>query len=479
MSLFLTIFIILFLISNIIIIFYEHKNKKNMFLWLFFNLFFPFGFIFYCLLQNKLQFISKTQIVKISNDTIYFLNKTSWYKNYNKDEKILKTKNNLNKFVYKNFKIFNYPDNKINIFLDGESFFYDLCNNINHCKKSILLEFYIFEDDKYGKILKDLLIKKLKQNVKVIVLYDSIGSKKTNKNFWNELVFYGAIVSSFFPTNLKNIIGLKINFRNHRKIVVIDGHISYIGGVNIRHDHMSKVKKLSPWRDTHLKIVGKACYELTKIFFNDFNFSYNTNIICQNKYQNEYDIYFPKINSCGDVNVCILNSSPANNKSSIYLTYLKAIKQSTQFIYIQTPYFIVKNEIIRELINASKRGVKVCIMIPEKTDKKIIYASTIDCIKNLLNTNIKIYLYKGFLHSKTFCTDQVSSIGTCNFDYRSFNLNFESTCLFFDKQFIIKNKKIFNDDIKNCKELDLKIYKKIKAKNILFLTLIKIFNKFF
>jgi len=463
------------LIFNVILIIimsiFEIKNIKTFLFWcIIIFIFSILGFVAYIILGNALKFKSKKNIYEKYKSTRNYLSKVHLtVKKINN-----KTLPKLAAYILTNFQADIWHNNKLDIFTNGQDFFNRLIFDILHAKHHIHLQFYIFGDDFTGKKLSETLIKKAKEGIKIKIIYDAFGCKNIKQSFWENLIKNDIEVVAFFPPLFNcSFFNIKINYRNHRKIAIIDGKISYTGGINIRDDHMNLSKNIKPWRDTQIRIDGSATYALQDIFLNDFSFMTNSVIKKQ-----EIELYFPKINNKHEYALQILESDICHKEKYIYKTYLKIIESAKKYIYIQTPYFIVDKQIISALINAKCRGVNVNIFIPKMPDKKIIYGATILFIKQLIFNNINIFLYNGFIHSKILLTEEIVSIGTCNFDYRSFFLNFENTCLCTDHNFIYKNLKIIKQDINNSELLSKKTYKKLVTKNIFAIFFYKIISKF-
>ena len=437
----------------------ERNNIRLLIFWLIITLFIPYlGFIIYMLFGNELKIRERKIIKNRCVKTKSYLKMTSWYGNYKKKNIIQLSK--FQKKIYNKIAQNGFNEwrlSSLRIYTSGHEFVTDLKNDLCNAKSTINLQFYIFANDNVGKEISSILIRKAKEGVIVNLLYDSFGSQKTPDDFWSNLKDNGVNVTSFFPPLLK-CLNTKINYRNHRKIVIIDGNVAYTGGINIRDDHMGDDKKTSPWRDTQVRITGGAVYALQDIFLNDFLIASKTepNKTMVNK-------YFPKQRAIGNNIVQVVSSGPENDKKYIMDAYLQMIKNCKEKICIETPYFIVDKIIIKELISAKNRGVNIQIIIPGKPDKKLVYGMTLHALKELVYEGIDIYLYNGFIHSKMLIVDDVCSVGTCNFDNRSFNLNFEDTVFFYDNT-INKLTKIFEQDINNSNVLSMKKYKKLTKK---------------
>ncbi len=462
------------LLLVIIVMNQEKNNARLMFLWVGVSFLLPIlGFIFYVVFGNKLKFRARQKILNCKLPTKYYLKKTNWYALYKKQSKKQYVLNNKQIFE-KIGKINIWHNNNVKFFYNGVTFFDYLIKDIKLAKNSINIMFYIIADDAFGYKLLHALKVKASEGVKINVVYDAVGSRKTNKKFWQEMNDAGILVVPFFPPLFKlNFLNFKLNYRNHKKIVVIDGKVAYTGGINIRDDHMGKNKKLAPWRDSHIRITGSACYALQDMFLNDLSFSLNKKISKQ-----ETETYFPIYQKSGNIKISILENSPCAKSNEILNIYKKIIDGCKKTLIIHTPYFIVEKTLIYKIIEAQKRGADVAIILPQKPDKRFVYFATIHTIKPLIENNVKVYLYNGFLHAKTLLTESFFSLGSCNFDNRSFYLNFENTCLFYDKKIINQNLAQIEKDIQNSQKLSKKQYKKLARKGFVFRLMYLISNKF-
>lgn len=466
------------LIFVIIIIILEHKKPQSFIFWSIISLFLPIlGFILYVFLASKLKFRAKKLLLNLNKSTKNYLKQTSWYSNYVKTEfEVLSNKKlSIAKYNKKTVNCDLWKCDEIKYFYNGESFFNDLLKAIHSAKKFINLEFYIFSDDKIGKQLAKILCEKARQGVEVNLIYDSIGSRKTSAKFWNKLKKSGVNIYAFFTSPFNSLIlNVKLNYRNHRKIVVIDGGLAYTGGINIRADHMNMHKKLKPWRDTQIKLKGEVVYALQQIFLNDLSYVKGSEFS-----SSEINNYFPLCdNFQGKQFMQVVYGGPEYENSKIYEVYINIIQKAEKYIHIQTPYFIIDKKMEAKLIDAKNRGVDVKILIPKKPDKKIVHMGTILSLKELIKNNIEIYLYNGFIHAKTLLTENVLSVGSVNFDNRSFYLNFEDTCLIYNEKEINKNYAVFNKDLQFSTFLSKKTYKKLKSNNIFKIIIFKLIKNF-
>ena len=466
-------------LALITMIFIERKKPQIIISWTVIMFFLPLiGFLFYVLTSGGLSVTTRLRLRRIkfySKDYEKFIkwqNETLRLKNFKKNEKeqlmpLIEFNNNFSQSTLIN-------GNKVELFSDGLSYIEKLKKDINEAKHSINIEYYIFADDKVGKQVMALLCKKAREGVKVNLIYDSVGSLRTPKRFFRKLKKCGGRVAEFFPPFLHiRLINFKLNFRNHRKIVVIDGKIGYTGGINIRDDHMGKHRRLSPWRDTQIRIQGRSVYSLQNCFFNDWRF-------CTKDKSKANDLvsqgYFPNIRTVGEISAQVVTSGPESTHHAIKYSMIKAIQLAKKKIILQTPYFIPDEAFFDALKMAILSGVEVILMIPKKPDKKIVYYATLSYARELFNLGAKVYLYGGFLHSKALVVDDsILSVGSCNADNRSFALNFELNCFLYGDSVVKEYLKIVEEDILNSLCVDLNFFKKKPLLSILLQPLYKLF----
>ena len=346
-------------------------------------------------------------------------------------------------------------NNKVSIYTDGKELFDEIKNQLKKAKKYIHIEFYIFKDDELGKEILDILIDKLAEGVEVRLLYDTVGSRLFSKKGIDRIKKAGGKVGAFFPSFLR-IINLNLNFRNHRKIVVIDGNVGFVGGFNVGDEYLGKDPKFGYWRDTHTKIVGSAVNDLNLRFMMDWRYTTREDINFT-KYLNE------DINPYnGNVGIQIINSGPDLSEiDEIKYGYLKMIQKARRYLYIQSPYLILNSSLLDAIKIACLSGVDVRIMIPSKPDHPFVYWASYSYAGELLKFGAKIYTYDkdAFLHAKTVVIDDsICSIGTANMDIRSFELNFEVNSFIYSSDIATKQKEIFEKDIEKCLQVTREIY---------------------
>lgn len=439
---------ILNLIFAFTIIFMERRTANSIWAWLLVLVFLPLiGFILYLLLGRQIQ---RDQIFKLNkedkvglemivDEQLEALKKQDFSKG---NHQIVKFKEMVQMLLYNN-AAFLTTDNDLTIYTDGQQKFDDLINDIRNAQDYIHIQYYIFHSDGLGKQILSELEKKAEEGIEVKMLYDDMGSrdlrKKDLKHFRNK----GGHAESFFPSKLP-LINLRMNNRNHRKIVIIDGKIGYVGGFNVGDEYLGKSKKFGYWRDTHLRIVGDAVNALQLRFILDWNSqSTRDNLTYQER-------YFPDVNSGGTIGIQIASSGPDEDWKQIKYGYLKMISSAKESIYIQSPYFIPDQAFLDSIKIAALGGVEVNIMIPSMPDHPFVYWATLKNVASLLEAGVKVYHYEnGFLHSKVLVIDdELASVGTANMDNRSFTLNFEVNAFIYDESVARSLKQAFINDMK-------------------------------
>ena len=442
-------------------VFLEKRKPENIIAWITVMTFLPvIGFVLYVVFGSGLSVRTRRMIKKkmISERDIIRNIKGIQTLEEAKLDGILKDDQELVSLCY-SFGSYPIPGNAIKIFSSGQDKIKALKQDLLNAKTSINMEYYIFADDQIGTEIMELLCQKAREGLDVKLIYDSIGSRKAPRRFFKRLEKAGGQVGEFFPPFMHiRLLNLKLNYRNHRKLVIIDGKIGYTGGINIRDDHLGLDKKLTPWRDTHLRIEGGGVYALQNIFLDDWRYCKNDNTPPRLYLENGY---FPSPRICGNATTQLITSGPDSQVPKIKETFVKMILTAKKRVYIQTPYFIPDDVFFSALRIAIKSGIDVRIMVPKIPDKKTVYLATLSYLKQMSELGIKIYLYNGFLHSKAILVDDNKlSIGTCNTDNRSFGLNFENTVIIYSHQLNEEYNNIFIQDIKDSQEVDSKYFQK-------------------
>lgn len=364
-------------------------------------------------------------------------------------------------------------NNKIDLLINGELKFPDLINSIKNAKHHIHIEYYTYENDEIGNTLGKVLMEKAAEGVEVRFIYDDVGSMNIRKDFVEQLRKAGVQAYPFYEIKLIYLAN-RLNYRNHRKIVVIDGKTGYIGGINVGDSYINGENKIPFWRDTHLKITGVAVMSLQHTFITDWNFCADDDLEI-----NEH--YFPldlKEKDYGDQIVQIVDSGPDSAYPNIMYSMVQAILLSQEEVLITTPYFIPDNTFLDALMIAHLSGVKIKMLVPYKSDSRLVNLACQSYYEHVLEVGIEIYRYKkGFVHAKTMvCDNQVSIIGTSNLDSRSFDLNFEVNAIIYDAGLASEVKDSFYKDLKESEQLTLEDWKKRPTYRKLLEKIIQLFS---
>ena len=342
-------------------------------------------------------------------------------------------------------------DNHVTLYTEGQEKFAALFNDIRQAQKSIHIEYYTIYNDQIGNDLQKLLVEKANAGVTVNVLYDAWGSQGASQKWWRPLEEAGGHARTFFSSK-HSITDFRLNFRDHRKVVVVDSNIGYIGGFNVGDQYLGRSHKFGNWRDTHMRVTGNAVLALQVRFLMDWNASVESNV--QLPYSNDL---FPKevASKRGSAAMQIVSSGPDKLDEQIKLGYLKMISTAKKRLWIQTPYLVPDDSIIDALTTAAMSGVDVRIMVPNMPDHPFIYRATQYYSQLLHATGVKIYSYQnGFLHAKTVVMDgHISTIGSANMDIRSFKLNFEANAFIYDPKVAAQLETIYKTDMQHAQLL--------------------------
>ncbi|HTO16296.1 MAG TPA: cardiolipin synthase [Edaphocola sp.] len=361
--------------------------------------------------------------------------------------------NNLIRFIYNSSNSPLTANNSVKLLINGEEKFPEVLKAIAAAQSHIHLEYYIYENDKTGNSIADLLIEKAKQGVNVRFIYDDFGSHSLKGQFIEKLIEGGVEAVPFYKIKLYALAN-SLNYRNHRKIIVIDGKKSFIGGINIcdKYRNDGKTKEDLYWRDTHLMIEGPATIHLQYLFLCDWNF-------CSNQHLQFGPEYFPIQIEGVELHkelVQIVPSGPDSSTPVILYSLIEAIGSAKESILITSPYFIPGETLIDALIIAAKSGIEVNLLIPGISDSRMVNAAARAFYSELLHHGVKIFLYqKGFVHAKTMVIDDnLAVVGSANMDYRSFDLNFEVNAMVYSKEIAGQLRKVFNEDLLHATEID-------------------------
>lgn len=333
--------------------------------------------------------------------------------------------------------------NRIRVLNNGKETFASIIEALKGARETINVEYYIFENDRIGGRIARILMAKARAGVEVRFIYDDVGSWGLNPKFLREMRKAGVQVRCFQPVVFPWLTS-KVNYRNHRKIVVVDGRVAFTGGINIADRYLVRRGKNGMWRDTHLRLEGESVGMLQVIFATDWYFLNKKELLSTEK-------FFPPVEVTDESPVQIASSGPDSDWASIMQAFFSAITHARHHIYISSPYFLPNQAILTALKVAALSGIDVRIMLPSRSDSKIVYWATRSYIGELMEAGIKVYLYrKGFNHSKVILIDgRVSSVGTANMDVRSFEDNFEVSAIMYDPRIAEELETYFLQDLKH------------------------------
>jgi len=457
----------------IFIIFRGRRNPTGTWAWLMVVIGIPyFGFIIYLLLgldgRKYRTFSDKAKnddklfkrLLRESFNGLSFM-KEQKNKITRKDIIEIEGANTLNDLVYLNFSkgygSFS-SNNDINVFHEGNTKFDSLLRDIKNARSFVHLLYYIINDDGLGNEIIRVLAERASCGVDVKLLVDGMGSHSAGKKFYKPLIEAGGEVAIFMPPRF-----IRLNYRNHRKIAVIDGLTGYVGGLNIGDEYLGKVKRFGFWRDSHIRIYGDAVKNLEVRFLMDWCFVVKRHMNFTEKYFPEYkplqksEFHLPTAENCP---MQIVSSGPDTKWRYIHYGYIKMITEADKSVYIQTPYFAPDDSVFEALKIAALSGIDVRIIIPGKPDHMFVYWASLSYLGELLEAGVKCYQYEdGFIHSKLVLVDGfMTAVGTANMDMRSFKLNFEINAFVYDSTITKAFEERFFEDLKSCVEIDDKWY---------------------
>ncbi|MFO7817571.1 MAG: cardiolipin synthase [Thermodesulfobacteriota bacterium] len=340
--------------------------------------------------------------------------------------------------------------NKTELLIDGEVTFASIFNAMDSARSYILVQFFIVEDDQLGNKFKARLIQKARENVRVYFLYDEIGSHQLPKKYLQELRESGVDVIAFHTTKGR-ANRFQLNFRNHRKIVVVDGEVAFVGGHNVGDEYVSRHSRLGEWRDTHVKVVGPVVKSVQFCFLEDWYWA-----------KGEFPELDWKMQGAegGNESSLLVTSGPADPMDTCGLMFTQVINDACDRIWIASPYFVPDQRVLGALKLAALRGVDVRILIPQEADHRILYLASYAYYPEILPAGIKVYRYlHGFLHQKVFLVDSsCAAVGTANLDNRSFRLNFELMLLNYSPSFISEVEKMLVQDFSKSRMAQIEDY---------------------
>jgi cardiolipin synthase len=426
---------LLFLISMFVLIWKEYRHPAKCVAWLITMLVFPFlGFVLYFFLGQ-------------SYTNHYIKRKTSHMKPVRTHKKNEPDPTPF-KQLFRNVSSYSMSDhNEVHLLTNPVQAYQAMLQAIQDAQHHIHFLFYTLRDDHIGSQFQEILIQKALQGIKVRMIVDGIGSYALSQKYIQKMKAAHIEIYAFSPL-IFSFFRKKLNYRNHRKVLILDGYVGFIGGINIGDEYLGRDPELGFWRDTHLRLKGESVYQLQYLFLSDWSLSTGQLI---------YDpLFFPRIHQCHSATIQILDSSPEFSEDLILKAIFAGIVFARERIYISTPYFIPDISIRRGLQIAAMQGIDVKIILPDKVDSVCTKYATQSYIEELLSCGVEFYYYqKGFMHAKVMIIDhELATIGSANLDIRSFYDNFEVLAVVFDQQTVRQLEKDFIQDLQDCLKVD-------------------------
>lgn len=427
----------------------EHRRPAQMTAWLFIAFVCPIiGFVAYIMLGK--DFTKRRRMERYKQEAIHYASEMSETVNgsheigneqLQQQEKLYAMLTGLASFPITS-------RNRTTVLTNGKATFKAILEQLEKARHHIHLDYYTIRDDGIGRRFLEVLVRKAREGVEVRVVYDGIGSLHLSEQYIQELRAAGIQTSCFLPPRIA-FYDRRLNYRNHRKIIVVDGKVGFVGGINIGDEYIGKEPKLGFWRDTHLQLEGDSVYFLQELFMNDWAFAA--------KEQLDSGPYMPVHQCEGNERVLIVSSKPGHNDRKIMEVMFAAITAAKSRIYITTPYFIPDPSLLMGLRTAALSGVDVKLIIPGVADSRLVLLATLSYIQDLLEAGVKVYRYeKGFVHAKVMIVDQMlGTVGTANVDMRSLHSNFELNAVLFDLGTIKRLEADFMNDLQNSREVEL------------------------
>jgi len=455
------IFTLIFLATAIpvaIMIIWEKRSPYKTAAWILVLILVPvFGVIFYLFFgqeYRKRKLFSRKGIKSLDKNRILSSRQLQQFElSILKTNKKIRKKKNLIKLLLNNSSSLLTAGNQLRILEGGNETFNAIFDAIKNARHHIHIEYYIIADDNIGNKLKDLLIEKSREGIIIRIIIDDVGSWGLGNKYITDLRNNGIEIYPFMEVRFPRLTS-RVNFRNHRKILIVDGKIGFTGGINIADRYIEGLKGIGPWRDIHLEIKGEAVSSLQVVFASDWYLVIYENITGKK--------YFLPLTKNKGVPVQISASGPDSDWENIGQAFFAAIAGARKKIFIATPYLMPPIQIISALKTAALSDVDVRIVIPQKSDAIIPRWSSFSYIEELLEAGVRIYFYQaGFIHSKYIIVDDIfCSVGTSNLDFRSLETNFEVNAFIYDEDFSRQLEKIFRKDLQNSREIKLSVWEK-------------------
>lgn len=435
---------VILVVSCVVVVVKENRNPVRTLSWVIALIFLPVGgLIFYIFFGRSLR---GERMISRMNKRKILTTMAPRHVNLN-TQNLSRSDRNLVKLARNVASSFYTVNNKIEIFTTGQEKFEALKRDLHGAKKSIFLQYYIFQDDTLGHEIAEILKQKAREGLEVRVIYDHVGSFSVRNRFFKDMNRAGVMTHPFFRVTFPQFAN-RVNWRNHRKIVIIDGKIGYAGGMNIADRYVRRKKGgHADWRDTHFRLEGDIVESLVYSYVVDWNFRNKSEVM-----------KFPKatpLDFTNNVGMQFVTSGPTSQWDNLALCFLKAISSATKSIYIQTPYFLPTEALQRALEAAALSKIDVRIMIPRKSDSRMLQFASFSYVTRCLKAGIKVYLYNpGMLHAKAMIIDDnLVTAGSTNFDFRSFENNFECNLIIYDREVNARMRNIFFSDMGQCSKL--------------------------
>ncbi len=449
-------FFALYIFLIMVFIFFEHRDPHRMISWLVVLALVPVvGFVFYILFGRNIAKKRRTKRKRISDmdrmeqAASFQMESVDIIPVFTQTDRPLNRR--LVRLLMENASAPFFIRNQVEVLTNGVETFQSILEALEEAQEYIHLQYFIIRDDVIGNQVKNLLIKKAQEGVKVRIIYDSVGCWKLGKKYKEALRHAGIEIHAFFPVAFP-ILSRELNYRNHRKIIVIDGKTGFLGGLNIGDEYLGANKHLGFWRDTHMKICGEAVYGLQNSFLDDWKFVSGEAL--------DSEEYFPKVCAEGTTIMQVVSSGPDSEWKAILQAYFLMISGAQERVWIASPYLVPEDSLMTALKASALSGVDVRIVIPSKPDHFFVYWASRDNIEELLEAGVKIYEYeKGFIHSKVIIVDdQCGTVGTANLDIRSLEINFEANAFLYDQEVIRRLEVDFLQDFEDSRQLQLRTH---------------------
>lgn len=446
------------ILFGVAIVFFERRNPKSVWAWLLLLFFLPgVGFLFYLLLggdMHKRKMFREKELKDNLSEAIRYQETQIKDRKLGESDREVRDYSDLIMYNLETADAVLWANNDVDIFTDGNQKFDALIADLEKARYFIHFQYYIIRDDVlFGRIL-EVLERKAAEGVKVRVLFDGMGCRGVKKSFWKRLREKGIQTAEFFPAFLGRF-QLRVNYRNHRKIVVIDNETAYVGGFNVGREYIDLDEKFGHWRDTHLRIRGEAVLGLQFRFLLDWNYAAKENL-----FQDKGLLRFPGEVGRDGCRMQIISSGPDNTLEQIRDNYIRLITKAKRRICIQTPYFIPDEAVLNALLIAARSGIEVNLMIPSMPDHMFVYWATYSYMGDMVGAGANCYTYdNGFLHAKGIVVDgEAFCYGTANMDIRSFALNFEVNAVVYSRKKAKELEDIFRDDLRYCTQITRDVY---------------------